>query len=144
MKTINDQFECVKIGDERLILHDHKEYRTILQLIGQLPDLKNEVNLLAKLINFICQESGYEVIENPEEVKARYLAMISREQAQKDLTLPRSSSWGVFDVSSISTPHWEGDLFIFYAWNSAIRVPYRAVVDHGHCHYQLLPFNIQM
>lgn len=134
--------DFVKDGKYRKIQYAGKDYLNITSLVKDVPELKKEIISLAKTVNFLFQDYENEVIEDIEAFKMRYISEIAKEKGQKfSPDVPQYSTWGTYDVSNISLPHWENDKFIFYVWNFALQIPYKVILSPGTkeiCEYKVL------
>jgi hypothetical protein len=111
-------------GRNRSVEYQGAHYQKLMEIY---PLIKNQPDTLATVTNFLFEGREYELIFNPEKFKQEYDSIIFAEKKFK-VDGPRSIDWGFFDVSEIAFPQWrDEEKFIFYLWNTSVRIPYRAV-----------------
>jgi hypothetical protein len=124
------------LSDQPEIEYQGKNYSSLVDLIADAPFLADPSNLLQyiHIANFLFTGLDFSVIEDAEDYKKRY-----QTSAGKFIR-----EYGIYDVTSISTPYVEGNNLIFFAENNSSGVPYKAVSTYpyargGNSEYALLP-----
>lgn len=89
------------------------------------------IRVRAQLINHISNGYEYAVILDPEEFKEKYLAEFEAEDADTPAApgQRRLRAFGKPDFDQIEPPKMDGDSLVFFAVDSYLGIPYRAVSD---------------
>ena len=133
----------------RYILYDGKKFEDLSSLFAAVPELKSGTlnDTAARIINFVIQGNAFEVVVDIAKFKEEYKARVAREKDVRDIETFRTRSYGVYDVSRMASPAWEGNVMHFFAVSTATGVPYEVNYkppmdgQNGECSYRLLPFS---
>lgn len=145
-EKLGDQLFELCLSEENLpcVSYHGKDFTKIPELLHACKEISRHPLVASKLINFLIQGLRFEVILQPDEFKANYRARIKAEKDTSSLDVPRTSSFGIFNVDEIVEPKLQGDQLIFYAEDLDTGVPYRVTYSFSDqakppCKYQLLP-----
>ena len=85
----------------------------------------------AQVANHLAQGDRYEVIVDPAEFRAAYMAAYEAEDPDEPPApgLIRLHNYGLPDFDSIAAPHMEGENLVFHAENVTLGIPYRATMS---------------
>ena len=109
-------------GKKRKILIDQQDFHQVSNILKEVPELKSEKINLAKVIDFLYQGFENELITDPDAFKKMYSNLIEKEKNIAPFSgVPKSSSWGIYDLSESTTPYWKENQLHFNVWNMLFR-----------------------
>lgn len=125
------------------VMYQGIKYTSLITLLC-FEELKSNAAIAAKVINHFAKGFQFEVILKPSDFTQRYLKKIQSEENIKSAETPKTSSFGIYQVDSISEPSFQNNYFIFYAENTENGVPYKVTFPFSQeaskpkCTYTLL------
>lgn len=144
----NETFDLVLHQNKQIVIYKNKTYQNLNELIKDAPCLKqpDALESAVKIVNFMLYGLRYNLIEDVEDFRKKYLEKIHLEQTQPSNQNFRTCSFGSYDVGGIHPPRQERNHWIFFVENSNNGVPMRVTfrLPSGRklffCQYQLLPY----
>lgn len=99
-------FQCLGFSSEkRKIKVSEKEFTSLSNLTLTFPDLIHHPSTLARLANFLFAGNTFKVITDPQKFLKIYFFNVFPEPEEKTF------------LSSVFSPRFVGNSFLFFAWN---------------------------
>lgn len=113
----NVSFLCFgDIPEKRRIVVEGIPFISMQKLAKTFPELTHRLSALARCVNFLSTGTTFRVISDPIQFKKTYFPLNQNEV---------ETSLGKVDFFKMRSPHFEGNMFIFYAWNEVSDLPYK-------------------
>ena len=118
-------------GDPVVIVEE-KQISNPAEILRTVPVLAepNMVFAYAQLVNHLAHGDGFEIILDPEAFKAEFMAKWNAEDpdAEPVQGAPILHDFGMPDFDQIAEPSFAGGALTYYAVNSFMGMPYKAVM----------------
>lgn len=118
-----------------VVIVEQAEVGDVAGLLAAAPALMEPkwVFALAQMANHLAQGEDYELIIDPAEFKAAYMAAYDAEDPDEQVApgAVRLHNFGIPDFAAIHPPKMDGNTLVFFAENIFMGIPYRATMQPG-------------